>query len=193
MADSLIIGDGTGYFCNIVIGQMFVAFSQMYAVSMACLAARTQPFIWKDGAIKQEKWGFLQVSAQRRKQKIQHITAAILPDIGRMELVSHVKVCGVTNVKDAAVAAQLGARYIGMILWPKSKRSVSIDTAKAISNAARAHNAEPVGVFVDEDAETIQRHCDLANIDIAQVNGRRWQWIFLSLTVIKFSIYMLHV
>ena len=108
-------------------------------------------------------------------------------------MVSDVKVCGVTNVKDAVVAAQLGARYIGMILWPKSKRSVSIDTAKAISNAARVHNAEPVGVFVDEDAETIQQHCVSANIDIAQVNERRWQWIFLSLSVIKFSIYMLHV
>jgi hypothetical protein len=80
-----------------------------------------------------------------------------------------VKVCGVTNVRDAVVAAQAGASYVGMILWPKSKRSISIDTAKSISYAVRAHNAQPVGVFVDEDAETIQRQCVLSNIDIAQV------------------------
>ncbi len=44
-----------------------------------------------------------------------------------------------------------------MIMWPKAKRSVSDDTAITIAHVAREHGAVAVGVFVDEDAETINR------------------------------------
>lgn len=50
-----------------------------------------------------------------------------------------------------------GANLIGMILWPKAKRSVAPAVARAIGEAARRHGAEPVAVFVDEDAATIDR------------------------------------
>lgn len=36
---------------------------------------------------------------------------------------------------------------IGMIVWPKAKRSVSTATAKEIVAAARANGAEPVGAL----------------------------------------------
>lgn len=53
-----------------------------------------------------------------------------------------------------------------MILWPKAKRSISPATARQIAAVARRHGAEPVAVFVDEDAATISRvslclHCFL--------------------------------
>lgn len=83
----------------------------------------------------------------------------------------YVKVCGITNAKDADLAASTGANLIGMILWPKAARSVSTDTAKSIASAARRHNAEPVGVFVDEDADTIISVCQAAGIKIAQLHG----------------------
>ena len=41
-----------------------------------------------------------------------------------------VKVCGVTTPEDATQAAVAGADFIGMILWPKSKRSIPLDVAK---------------------------------------------------------------
>ena len=44
-------------------------------------------------------------------------------------------------------------------MWPKAKRSVSDETAAAIARAATEGGATPVGVFVDEDAETINRRC----------------------------------
>lgn len=50
-----------------------------------------------------------------------------------------------------------GAHLIGMILWPRAKRSVGGAVAAGIAAAARRHGAEPVGVFVDEDAATIAR------------------------------------
>ena len=81
-----------------------------------------------------------------------------------------VKMCGITSARDAVIAAEAGADFIGMIIWPKSKRSVSLSTAKEISETARKHGAEPVGVFVDDDADTILRAVAETNIEYVQVN-----------------------
>lgn len=80
-----------------------------------------------------------------------------------------VKMCGITSAEDAAMAARAGATYVGMIVWPKSKRSVSVSLARDIAAAARESGAEPVGVFVDENAAEIERVCDAAGLSIAQV------------------------
>ena len=66
------------------------------------------------------------------------------------------KVCGVTNAEDALFAAKNGADFIGMIVWPKSKRSIDVETAKEVAAAAREGGAEPVGVFVSENAEEVK-------------------------------------
>ncbi|XP_002962023.2 N-(5'-phosphoribosyl)anthranilate isomerase 1, chloroplastic [Selaginella moellendorffii] len=82
-----------------------------------------------------------------------------------------VKMCGITTPGDASRAAAAGASYIGMILWPRSKRSVSISLAREIAAAAREQGAVPVGVFVDEDAHTIADSCREAGLDCAQLHG----------------------
>lgn len=54
-----------------------------------------------------------------------------------------------------------------MILWPNSKHSVTLSEAKEISRVAQSYRAESVGVFVDDDEETILRvsdSCDLINL-----------------------------
>ena len=72
---------------------------------------------------------------------------------------------------DAILAASSGANLIGMILWPKAKRSISTATARQIAAAAREHGAAPVAVFVDEDAATISRVCEESEVGIAQLHG----------------------
>ena len=68
-------------------------------------------------------------------------------------------------------ATAAGANLIGMILWPRAKRSISSSTAREVAAAARRHGAEPVAVFVDEAADTIARVCREADVRVAQLHG----------------------
>ena len=83
-------------------------------------------------------------------------SASTAPSVsGRSALVVPlIKVCGVTRPEDALHAAQCGASLVGLVLWPGSKRSVTdVGLAREIAAAAREGGAEPVAVFVDENAE----------------------------------------
>jgi phosphoribosylanthranilate isomerase len=80
-----------------------------------------------------------------------------------------VKMCGITSARDAEMAVKAGAELIGMILWPNSKRSVSLLEAKEISRVAQSYGAESVGVFVDDNEETILRVSDSCDLNFVQV------------------------
>jgi phosphoribosylanthranilate isomerase len=84
-----------------------------------------------------------------------------------------VKICGLTNLDDAQTAVSAGADYLGFIFYPPSKRSVDINTARAIVQSLRAASNCPVlvGVFVNETGPRMAEILDEVGLDLAQLSG----------------------
>lgn len=77
-----------------------------------------------------------------------------------------VKVCGLTRHEDARQAAGAGAAYLGVILAPGGKRSVTPEAARVIFGGLSARR---VGVFVDaDDAAAV---AEAAGVHVIQLHG----------------------
>ncbi|HWA55350.1 MAG TPA: phosphoribosylanthranilate isomerase [Solirubrobacterales bacterium] len=81
-----------------------------------------------------------------------------------------VKICGITNLDDAAEAVQLGAWAIGLIHYEKSPRACDPAEAAAIAAAYR-RKCEVVGVFVNPELEEVAKAVEAANLSMVQLNG----------------------
>jgi phosphoribosylanthranilate isomerase len=82
-----------------------------------------------------------------------------------------IKICGVRSPKVAFDTANLGADYIGLMLYKGSKRYVDNVLASDIAQATKEGGAIPVAVFVDADIATIEDVCTKLSIDIVQAHG----------------------
>jgi phosphoribosylanthranilate isomerase len=82
----------------------------------------------------------------------------------------HVKVCGITRLEDAELAASLGAWGIGFILWPGSKRHADPAVAAGIARAMR-RKLELVGVFVNQPLDEIVGLVDVLGLTHVQLHG----------------------
>ena len=81
-----------------------------------------------------------------------------------------VKICGITNLDDAAEAVQLGAWAIGLIHYDRSPRAVDAGEAVAIAAAFR-RKCEVVGVFVNPELDEVVKAVEDANLTMVQLNG----------------------
>jgi len=81
-----------------------------------------------------------------------------------------VKICGITNLDDAAEAVQLGAWAIGLIHYDKSPRACDPGEAVAICAAFR-RKCEVVGVFVNPELEEVAKAVEGAGLTMVQLNG----------------------
>jgi len=80
-----------------------------------------------------------------------------------------VKICGITTVGDARIAADAGADAVGFI-FAESPRRVSVEEARRIS-IALPENILRVGVFVDEEPAEVLRISREVGLDLAQLHG----------------------
>ncbi len=81
-----------------------------------------------------------------------------------------VKICGITRLEDAEAAVDAGAGAIGFIFWPKSPRFIDPFRAKQIAARLPAF-VTPVGVFVNQPAESVNGVARLVRLGAVQLHG----------------------
>ena len=80
-----------------------------------------------------------------------------------------VKICGITNYEDALQAINAGADALGFVFYPKSPRYIKPEDAKKIISKLPPF-VEKVGLFVNEDAKTINKQAQQSSITLIQLH-----------------------
>src|SRR5882762_2816172 len=81
-----------------------------------------------------------------------------------------IKICGVTNVRDAKASVELGAHLIGLNFYPQSPRYIEPKVGRQIVEALPTNTAA-VGVFVDGNADEIRKTANAAGVRCVQLHG----------------------
>ncbi len=81
-----------------------------------------------------------------------------------------VKICGITDRPALDAALGGGARFVGMVFYPPSPRSLSHDAAGTLARAVPAR-VERVGVFVDPRDDDLLATLARVPLDLIQLHG----------------------
>jgi len=81
-----------------------------------------------------------------------------------------VKICGLRDKRALAAAAAGGARYLGLVFYPRSPRAVSPAEAAALT-AQAPDRCAAVGVLVDPDDKLLDEICRTVPLDYLQLHG----------------------
>ena len=85
-------------------------------------------------------------------------------------LIVKVKICGLTNYRDAAAAVDLGADLLGFNFYPESPRFITPEQAAQIINKLPAF-IHVAGVFVNASLDQIKEAISECNLDWVQLHG----------------------
>lgn len=81
-----------------------------------------------------------------------------------------VKICGLTEDEGVDAAIEAGADFLGVVLWPGSKRAVSLEQAQAILEFV-PEGIQRVGLFVDADTALLDQVMSNLRLDLFQFHG----------------------
>lgn len=93
-----------------------------------------------------------------------------------------IKICGIRRHEDIEIINRCKPDYIGFILAPGYKRTISPYTAREL----RAHLAagiKAVGVFVNTDPKTVEEYARFIGLDAIQLHGNEDEDYIASLNV----------
>ncbi len=83
---------------------------------------------------------------------------------------ARIKVCGLTRIEDARLAASLDVDAVGVVLWPGSPRAVSLSEAAALCHVLPSWTAR-VGVFVTPTVEAVRTAIAAVGLGVIQLHG----------------------
>ncbi len=83
---------------------------------------------------------------------------------------TRVKFCGLRHKDDIAEAVALGVDALGFVFYEPSSRCVAPEDAATLTRAVPAFLTR-VGLFVNENAETIKRIFEIARLNLIQYHG----------------------
>lgn len=81
-----------------------------------------------------------------------------------------IKFCGITTNEALQAAGKYKAEYVGLMLWPKSSRAVTIPQARSLSLAAPS-SVRMVGVFVNPSDDELKTALAEIPFDMIQLHG----------------------
>jgi len=84
-------------------------------------------------------------------------------------MMTKIKICGVTNIEDAMMIAELGADALGFVFAP-SKRRISPQDAKEIIKRLPPF-VTTVGVYMDAEIDEVNQVTEYTGIDVIQLHG----------------------
>jgi len=84
---------------------------------------------------------------------------------------TQIKICGITNSKDASVVAGCGADAVGFIFHPRSSRYVAPEVVKDIIKEL-PEDITTVGVFVNLDVKEVKETVAFCGLNMVQLHGQ---------------------
>jgi len=87
-----------------------------------------------------------------------------------LNVMVRIKICGITNLEDALLAADLGAHALGFIFSAKSPRCVAPEAAREIIRQLPPLVVS-VGVFINEEAALVRDLAARLGLDWVQLHG----------------------
>ena len=102
-----------------------------------------------------------------------------------------VKICGIKTPAEARDVASLDVDFLGVI-FAKSKRQVSVQTAREIADIAHRAGKKCVGVFAGQSDCEIMEICEFVPLDAAQIHGEISSNLYANLKAMGLEVWRVY-